>query len=96
MLLFNDAQQRPLWAWKDSHIMIMISDITGTKALHRSRVVMDAPMPRGPGPLTTALSEAGERAPDPTFVQACHKYPGHVHFLTSGLGGPDRLRISAM
>ena len=76
MLLFNDAQQRPLWAWKDSHIMIMISDITGTEALpvHRSRVVMDAPMPRNPGPLTTTLSESGERAPacDPAFVQACH------------------------
>ena len=47
MLLFNDAQQQPLWAWKDRHI----SDITG-KTLHRSRVVMYAPMPRNPGPLT--------------------------------------------
>ena len=66
MLLFNDAQQRPLWAWKDRHI----SDITG-KTLHRSRVVMDAPMPRNPGRLTTTLSESGERAPacDPAFVQ---------------------------
>ena len=69
MLLFNDAQQRPLWAWKDRHI----SDITG-KTLHRSRVVMDAPMPRNPGPLTTTLSESGERTPacDPAFVQARH------------------------
>ncbi len=47
-----------------------ISDITG-KTLHRSRVVMDAPMPRNPGRLTTTLSESGERAPacDPAFVQ---------------------------
>jgi hypothetical protein len=70
LLYYNYAQQRPLWAWKDSHRDISDTGISG-KALHRSRVVIDAPngMPRGPGPLTTALSESGERAPDPTF---CH------------------------
>ena len=57
MLLFNDAQQQPLWAWKDRHI----SEITG-KTLHHP----------GPLTITLSESGERAPACDPAFVQACH------------------------